>query len=101
MSIPPGSGGTQGEKLLGALYVPEYTTRQSPAREGTVRSDIYAELYRSNKNVDEMIRLLQRAQDAGIWRELLRTKLNADFRELIALRRRVDLLGFSERNHRP
>jgi len=77
-----------------------------------VRSDIYAELYRSNKNVDEMIRLLQRAQDAAIWTqqeaalhearlELLRTQLNADFGELIALRKRVDLLGFSERNHRP
>jgi hypothetical protein len=73
---------------------------------------MYAELYLWNKNVDELIRFLQNIQAAGLWcrqetgphearLELLRTKLNADFRELVALSKRIDLLGFSKRNHRP
>lgn len=69
-----------------------------------MKGDLRTEIELWNKNVDELIRLFQRAQDAGIWTrqetahnearlELLRTQLNADFRELIALRKCVELLG--------
>jgi hypothetical protein len=65
-----------------------------------MKADLRAELGLLNRNVDEMIRLVQRATDAGLWSrqegarhearlELLRAKLNADFRELIALRERL------------
>jgi hypothetical protein len=65
-----------------------------------------------NKNVDELIRLFQSAQDAGIWTrqeaerhearlEALRMKLNDDFNAIVALPERVALLGFSERSYRP
>jgi hypothetical protein len=76
-----------------------------------VSSDIYAQLYLWNQNADEMIRLLQNIRACGVWSrqetarhqarlESLQTKLSADFRELIALRAQIDLLGSSERNHR-
>ncbi len=62
-----------------------------------MKADLRAELGLVNRNVDEMIGLLQRATDAGIWTRQeatrhesrlasLRAKLNADFRELTALR---------------
>jgi hypothetical protein len=65
-----------------------------------------------NRNVDEMIRLFQRATDAGIWTpqeasrhearlEVLRAKLNEAFRELIAMRKRVDTGRLSERTRHP
>jgi hypothetical protein len=76
-----------------------------------MRVDISAELDQWNKNVDEMIRLFQSAQDAGVWTrqeaerhearlEALRMELNDDFNALVALWERVALLGFSERSHR-
>ena len=63
-------------------------------------ADLRAELGLLNRNVDEMIRLLQRATDAGIWTRheatrhearlaYLRANLNADFRELLDLRERA------------
>jgi hypothetical protein len=59
-----------------------------------MKADLRAELGLANRNVDEMIRLLECATDAGIWTrqeatwhearlELLRAKLNADFAELV------------------
>ena len=61
-----------------------------------LKADLRAERGLVNRNVDEMIRLLQCATDAGIWTrqeatrhearlELLRANLNADFRELLDL----------------
>jgi hypothetical protein len=58
-----------------------------------MKADLRAELVLVNRNVDEMIRLLQCATDAGIWTRpeatrhearlaLLRAKLNTDFAEL-------------------
>jgi hypothetical protein len=65
-----------------------------------MNADLLAELSLMNRNVDEMIRLCQCATDAGIWTrreaerhvarlESLRAKLNADYREVIALRERL------------
>jgi hypothetical protein len=65
-----------------------------------MKDDLCAELDLLNRNVDDMIRLVQRATDAGVWTqqeatwhaarlESLRAKLNADFRELIGLRERA------------
>jgi hypothetical protein len=61
-----------------------------------MKADPREELDLLNRNVDEMIRLFQRATDAGVWTpqdaarhearlELVRAKLNSDFREIIAL----------------
>ena len=66
-----------------------------------MKADLCAQLVQLNKNVVEMIRLVQRATDAGIWTlheatrhaarlELLRAKLNADFSELMVLRERAN-----------
>jgi hypothetical protein len=77
-----------------------------------MKVDIRGELDQWNENVDEMIRLFQSAQNAGVWTrheaerhearlEALRVELNDDFNALVALRERVALLGFGERNHRP
>jgi hypothetical protein len=77
-----------------------------------MRVDICGELALWNKNVDEMIHLIQRAQDAGIWTQqeaerhkarlqVLRTELNADFNELVALRERAAGRRLSERNEHP
>lgn len=74
--------------------------------------DLRAELGLLNRNVDEMIRLLQRATDAGIWTqqeatrhtariELLGAKLNADFRELMALRDCANDSRLSTQNAHP
>jgi hypothetical protein len=78
-------------------------------REAKMRVAICGELDQWNKNVDEMIRLFQSTQNAGVWTrqeaerhearlEALRVELNDDFNALVALRERVALLGFSERS---
>jgi hypothetical protein len=77
-----------------------------------MKADLRAELDLLNRNVDEMIRLFQCATDAGIWtrqeatrheahRELLRAKLNADFRELVALCDRANGSRLSTQNAHP
>jgi hypothetical protein len=77
-----------------------------------MKADLRAQLVLLNKNVDEMIRLFQRATDTGIWTpqeamrhqlriELLRAKLNADFRELIALSERQMARGVNTQNPQP
>jgi hypothetical protein len=77
-----------------------------------MKDDLCAELGLLNRNVDEMIRLLQRATDAGIRTpeeatrhtariELLGAKLNADFKELMALRERANESRLSTQNARP
>jgi hypothetical protein len=71
-----------------------------------MKADLRAELDLLNRNVDEMIRLCQCAIDAGIWTrqeaqrhtaglESLRAKFNADFRELVDLRERVEKMRIS------
>jgi hypothetical protein len=85
-----------------------YANREMPK----MKADLRAELSLLNRNFDEMIRLLQCATDAGIWTrqettrhearlELLRTKLNADFRELMALRERANGLRLRTQNAHP
>ena len=65
-----------------------------------MKADLRAELGLLNRNVDEMIRLFQRATGAGLWTRheaarhegrlaYLRANLNADFRELLDLRERA------------
>ncbi len=77
-----------------------------------MKADLRAELGLLNRNVDEMIRLLQCATDAGIWIRqeaaqhearlaLLRAKLNADLRELMALRERANGLRLRTQNAHP
>jgi hypothetical protein len=77
-----------------------------------MKAGLRAQLVRLNKNVDEMIRLVQRATDAGIWTrheatrhaaglELLRGKLNADFSELMVLRERANESRLSTQNAHP
>ena len=78
----------------------------------TMKADPREELDLLNRNVDEMIRLVQRATDAGIWTpqeaarrearlELLRVKLNADFREIIASGERPSEARERARNESP
>jgi hypothetical protein len=66
-----------------------------------MKADLYTKHDLWNKSADEMIRLFQRVQDAGIWTqqeatrhvaglESLRAKLNSDFRELMALCERTN-----------
>jgi hypothetical protein len=61
-----------------------------------VKVDLRAELDLLNRNVEEMIRLCQRATESGLWTpqeatlhtarlESVREKLNADLRELLDL----------------
>jgi hypothetical protein len=77
-----------------------------------MKADLHAKLVLLNKNVDEMIRLVQRATHTGIWTlheatrhvarlELLRAKLNADFGELVVLRERANELRLSTQNAHP
>jgi hypothetical protein len=77
-----------------------------------MEADLRAELGLLNRNVDEMIRLFQRATDTGIWTreeatrhgahlELLRAKLTADFKELMALRERANGSRLSTQNVHP
>jgi hypothetical protein len=65
----------------------------------TMKPDLRAELGVINRNVDEMILLLQCAADAGIWTqkeatrhearlESIRKKLNADYLEIMAMHER-------------
>ena len=68
-----------------------------------MKADLRAEIDLLNRNVDEMIHLFRGATDAGVWTrreaerherrlESLRAKLNADFRELMALHERANTL---------
>jgi hypothetical protein len=77
-----------------------------------MKADLCAELDLLNRNVDELLRLCQCATDAGLWTrqeaqrhtvhlESIRAKLNADFRELMALRERANGLQISTQNARP
>jgi hypothetical protein len=77
-----------------------------------VKGDLRAELVLLNRNVDEMVRLVQRATDAGIWTpqeatrqverlELLRAKLNADLGDLVALRERANESRLSTQDTHP
>ena len=77
-----------------------------------MKAGLRAQLVLLNKNVDEMIRLVQRATDAGIRTlheatrhgarlELLRAKLNADFSELMVLRERANESRLSTQNAHP
>ena len=77
-----------------------------------MKADLRAELGLLNRNVVEMIRLFECATDAGIWTrqeaarhearlDLLRAKLNADFRELTALRERANGLRLRTQNTHP
>lgn len=77
-----------------------------------MKADLRAQLVLLNKNVDEMIRLVQRATDTGIWPlhvatrhtarlELLRAELNADFSELMVLRERANESRLSTQNAHP
>lgn len=77
-----------------------------------MKGDLRAELELLNRNVDEMIRLVERATDARIWTpqeatrhvarlEFLRAKLNANFGELIALRERANESRVSTQNTHP
>ena len=65
-----------------------------------MKTDLHVELDLLHQNVDGIIRLVHCAADADIWTlheatlhtvrlEILRAKLTADFRDLIALRERV------------
>jgi predicted RNase H-like nuclease (RuvC/YqgF family) len=78
----------------------------------TMKANLRAEVHLVNRNLDEIIRLVERATDAGIWTrheaerherriESLRAKLNADFRELMALRERANTLRLSTQNAHP
>ena len=77
-----------------------------------MKADLRAEVRLLNRNVNEMIRLFRCATDAGVWTrreaerherrlESLRAKLNADFRELIALRDCANGSRLSTQNARP
>lgn len=77
-----------------------------------MKADLRAELGLLNRNLDEMIRLLHCATDAGIWTQqeatrhearlaLLRAKLNADFKELTASRERANGLRLRTQNTHP
>src|ERR1700730_1579699 len=66
-----------------------------------MKADSYAEIYLFNKNVDSLVRVLQRTEALGIWSrqemtgyevrlEELRARLNADFAGRIAVNERVD-----------
>ena len=66
-----------------------------------MKADLCAELGLVNRNVDEIIRVLECATDAGIWTrqeatqhearlEFLRARLNADFAELVCATERFE-----------
>ncbi|MGC1384958.1 MAG: hypothetical protein WA823_14365 [Candidatus Acidiferrales bacterium] len=66
-----------------------------------MKADIFTEIFLWNKNVDSLIRVLQRMEALGIWtrREMnqyetrleeLRANLNADFGHRISSRERLD-----------
>jgi hypothetical protein len=73
-----------------------------------MKADLRAQLVLLNKNVDEMIRLVQRATDAGIWtlheatRHAARPELLREIdKELMALRERANRLQLSAQNAHP
>jgi hypothetical protein len=77
-----------------------------------MQTDLGSDFDLLNRNVDELIRLLQGATDAGIWTpqeaaqhvarlELVRAKLNADFRELLVLYERSSTSRHSPQNAVP
>ena len=77
-----------------------------------MKADLRVRLVQLNKNVDGMIRLVQRATDAGIWTlheatryavrlEYLRAKLNANFSELMVLRERANESRLSTQTAHP
>ncbi len=66
-----------------------------------MKSDIFTEIFLWNKNVDSLIRVLQRMEALGLWSrqemtqfetrlEELRAHLNADFGQRISSRERLD-----------
>jgi hypothetical protein len=66
-----------------------------------MKADIYTEIFLFNKNVDSLVRVLQRIEALGIWTrramtsyevrlEELRAAVNADFSELIYVKERFD-----------
>jgi hypothetical protein len=74
--------------------------------------DLRSEIDLLNRNVGELIRLFQCATDAGIWTpqeaaqhvarlELVRAKLNADSREIMALRERANASRLNTQNADP
>lgn len=73
-----------------------------------MKLDAYSEIYLWNKNVDALIRVLQRMEALGILPrqamkahelqlEEIRVALNADFAEAMFARERTDRLRLSER----
>ena len=101
-----------------ALHKPKYTTLQSQTGKGkTLRADIYAELYFWNKNIDSLIRVLQRIEILAalpqsalkryeVQLEELRASFNSDLLEAILTQERTDQWRLSrlrealERAHR-
>lgn len=70
-----------------------------------MKADIYTEIFLFNKNVDSLVRVLQRMEALGVWsrREMtayevrveeLRASLNADFAERISVKERFDQRRF-------
>jgi hypothetical protein len=70
-------------------------------RSAKVKADIYTEIFLLNKNMDSLVRVLQRMQALGIWSrqemtayevrlEELRASVNADFTGRTAVNERVD-----------
>lgn len=70
-------------------------------KEGQMKADAYVEIYLLNKNVDSLVRVLQRMEALGIWSqrvmksyevrlEELRANVNADFTELMSVKERFD-----------
>lgn len=66
-----------------------------------MKADIYTEIFLFNKNVDSLVRVLQRMEALGVWTrqemtryevrlEELRASLNVDFAEHIIANERVD-----------
>jgi hypothetical protein len=66
-----------------------------------LKADIFIEIFLWNKNVDSLVRVLQRMEALGIWSrqgmtayegrlEELRASVNADFAELISVKERFE-----------
>jgi hypothetical protein len=66
-----------------------------------LKADIFAEIFLWNKNVDSLVRVLQRMEALGIWSrqemtayevrlEELRATVNADFAEVISAKERFE-----------
>jgi hypothetical protein len=70
-----------------------------------MKADVYTEIFLLNKNVDSLVRVLQRMEALGIWSrqemmayearlEELRASVNADFAELMSAKERLDQQRF-------